>query len=98
MQNEAKQVIADLERDRDLTRTWFHVDMDMYYAAVEMRDDPRLADKPIAIGDMQMIATANYAARKYGVRSAMPGFIGKKLCPHLILVAPNFQKYSSVAN
>ena len=45
-----------------------------------------------------MIATANYAARKYGVRSAMPGFIGKKLCPHLILVPPNFQKYSAVAN
>ena len=44
--------MADLERDRDLTRTWFHIDMDMYYAAVEMRDDPRLAGKPIAIGDM----------------------------------------------
>ena len=91
-------MIADLERDRDLDRTWFHMDMDMYYAAVEIRDDPRLENKPIAIGDFQMIATANYIARKFGVRSAMPGFIGKKLCPNLILVPPNFQKYSAVAN
>ena len=44
-----------------------------------------------------MIATSNYIARKFGVRAAMPGFIGKKLCPNLILVPPNFQKYSAVA-
>ena len=40
-----------------------------------------------------MIATANYVARKYGVRSAMPGFIAKKLCPDLIFIPCNFQKY-----
>lgn len=73
--NEAKGLIGDLERERDLTRTWFHIDMDMYYAAVEIRDNPKLAELPVAIGDMQMISTANYVARKYGVRSAMPGFI-----------------------
>ena len=44
-----------------------------------------------------MISTANYVARKYGVRSAMPGFIGKQLCPQLILVKPNFQKYKAVS-
>ena len=49
--------------------------MDMYYAAVEIRDNPKLADIPIAVGDMQMITTSNYVARKYGVRAAMPGFI-----------------------
>lgn len=58
-----------------------HIDMDMFYAAVEIRDDPSLATKPVAIGDNSMISTANYVARKFGVRSAMPGFIGKKLCP-----------------
>ena len=68
-------MIGDLERERDLTRTWFHIDMDMYYAAVEIRDNPKLAELPIAIGDMQMVATSNYIARKYGVRAAMPGFI-----------------------
>ena len=80
-----------------MSRTWFHIDMDMYYAAVEIRDDPTLADKPIAIGSQMMISTANYIARKYGVRSAMPGFIGKKLCPNLVLVEPNFQKYRAVS-
>ena len=88
--NDAKQLLADFERDRDLSRTWFHIDMDMYYAAVEIRDDPTLENKPIAIGDMQMISTSNYMARKFGVRSAMPGFIGVKLCPQLVLVPPNF--------
>ena len=52
-----------------------HIDMDMFYAAVEIRDRPELADKPVAIGSMSMISTANYVARKFGIRSAMPGFI-----------------------
>lgn len=51
--------------------------MDMFYAAVAILDDPSLKDIPIAVGDMQMISTTNYIARKFGVRSAMPGFIGK---------------------
>jgi DNA polymerase kappa len=68
--------MGDLERERDLTRTWFHIDMDMFYAAVEIRDRPELAAYPIAVGSMQMITTANYVARKFGVRSAMPGFLG----------------------
>ena len=64
-----------------MSRTWMHIDMDMFYAAVEIRDNPKLAELPVAIGNEQMISTANYVARKYGVRSAMPGFIGKQLCP-----------------
>ena len=44
-----------------------------------------------------MISTANYVARKYGVRSAMPGFIGLQLCPNLVLIKPNFRKYASVS-
>ena len=75
MKNEAKGLLGDLERERDLTRTWFHIDMDMYYAAVEIRDNPQLAEHPVAVGDMQMIATSTYVARKYGIRAAMPGFI-----------------------
>ena len=70
-------LIAEIESERDLTKTWFHIDMDMFYAAVEIRDNPKLADKPIAIGTKQMISTTNYIARRYGVRSAMPEFIGK---------------------
>ena len=71
-----KVLFTEFEQERDLSRTWFHIDMDMFYAAVELRDQPHLAELPIAIGGMGMISTANYVARKYGVRSAMPGFIG----------------------
>lgn len=56
-----------------LSRTWIHIDMDQFFAAVAMRDDPSLVGKPVAVGGMQMISTANYVARQYGVRSAMPG-------------------------
>lgn len=71
--------------------------MDMFYAAVEIRDNPALADIPIGIGDMSMIATSNYVARKFGVRAAMPGFIGMQLCPELTLVPCNYRKYSAVS-
>jgi DNA polymerase kappa len=46
---------------------------------------------------MMMIATSNYVARKYGVRSAMPGYIGVQLCPELILIPPNYGKYQAVS-
>ena len=74
---DCKALLSDFERDRDLTRTWVHIDMDMFYAAVEIRDRPELANLPVAVGDLSMISTANYVARKFGVRSAMPGFIAK---------------------
>lgn len=83
--------------DRILDRTWMHIDMDMFYAAVEIRDRPELATIPIAIGSESMISTANYEARKYGVRSAMPGFIAKKLCPQLTFIPCNFNKYREVS-
>jgi DNA polymerase kappa len=68
-----------------------------FYAAVEIRDNPSIANKPVAVGGMQMISTSNYEARKYGVRAAMPGFIALKLCPHLIFVRHNYSKYKEVA-
>lgn len=85
--------IQEIESERILTETWIHIDMDMFYASVEIRDAPELADKPIAVGGNSMISTANYIARQFGVRSAMPGFIAKKLCKDLVFVTPNFQKY-----
>ena len=96
-QSKYSQLLTSLEQKRDLTHTWCVVDMDMFFASVEMRDNPTLRGKPIAVGGMGMISTANYEARKYGVRSAMPGFIAKKLCPELIFVKPNFEKYVQVA-
>ncbi|CAG0914050.1 unnamed protein product [Notodromas monacha] len=102
------QIVRNLEKSRDLSRTFVHVDMDAFYAAVEMRDDPSLSDgseniivfirrdKPMAVGGPGMLATSNYLARRFGVRAAMPGFIGQKLCPDLIIVPPNFEKYRAV--
>lgn len=90
---EINKRLLGIESERVLTETWIHIDMDMFYASVEIRDNPSLADKPIAVGDSSMIATANYIARQFGVRSAMPGFIGKLLCKDLIFVKPNFNKY-----
>ena len=94
LESRAKARIAELEATRDLSRTWLHVDMDMFYAACEQLDAPHLKDVPFAVGGKSMISTANYAARKYGVRSAMPGFIALKLCPHLHFVRPDFSKYT----
>lgn len=68
-----------------------------FFAAVEIRDNPELRGKPIAVGGMAMISTASYEARKYGVRSAIPGFIGLRLCPQLILVKPNFARYEAAS-
>ncbi|XP_073123317.1 DNA polymerase kappa isoform X1 [Henckelia pumila] len=93
------QKIADerlvyLEATRDLSRIWLHVDMDAFYAAVETLSNPSLEGKPMAVGGLSMISTANYEARKFGVRAAMPGFIARKLCPELIFVPTDFKKYT----
>ncbi|AUV02474.1 DNA polymerase IV [Phytobacter ursingii] len=78
-------------------RKIIHVDMDCFFAAVEMRDNPTLRDIPIAIGGSRVqrgvISTANYPARKYGVRSAMPTAMALKLCPHLTLLPGRFEAY-----
>ncbi|XP_019722548.1 DNA polymerase kappa isoform X1 [Hippocampus comes] len=97
-QAQVEMTASELEKSRDLSRVIVHVDMDAFYAAVEMRDCPDLKDKPMAVGSMSMLSTSNYHARKYGVRAAMPGFIAKKLCPHLVIVPCNFDKYKSVSN
>ena len=90
--------LAEFEKERNLDRVWVYFDMDMFYAAVEIRDRPELQDKPVAVGGLAMISTANYIARKYGVRSAMPGFIAKKLCPELMLIDHNFRKYKDTSD
>lgn len=95
---EANKFVKETENERDLSRIIVHIDMDAFYAAVETRDDPSLKDVPMAVGSTYMLSTSNYAARRYGVRAAMPGFIGKKLCPHLKIVPLNFTKYREVSN
>ncbi len=78
-----------------------HIDMDCFYAAVEMRDNPELANIPIAIGGTgprSVTATCNYLAREYGVRSAMPVGRALQLCPHLKLVSGRMSAYKEASN
>ncbi len=74
-----------------------HIDMDMFFAAVEIRDNPALAGKPLIIGALPsergVVSTCSYEARKYGVRSAMSIKDAYKLCPHGIYMHPNGHKY-----
>jgi DNA polymerase-4 len=76
-----------------------HMDCDAFYAAIEKRDDPSLKDKPLIVGGETrgVVSTACYIARKYGVRSAMPMFQAKKLCPQAVVVKPRHSHYSAVA-
>jgi DNA polymerase-4 len=81
-------------------RKIIHVDMDAFYASVEQRDNPELRGKPIAVGGGEtrgVVSAASYEARKFGVRSAMSGYLAKKKCPQLIFVKTNFDKYRAVS-
>jgi nucleotidyltransferase/DNA polymerase involved in DNA repair len=98
LQSIVNQKYLELEKRRSFERICCVLDMDMFFAAVEIRDQPHLKDLPVAVGGMSMIGTSNYVARKYGVRAAMPGFIAKKLCPNLVFVKTNFSKYEIVSN
>jgi DNA polymerase IV len=74
--------------------------MDAFFASVEQLDNPELRDKPVAVGgsgERSVVAAASYEARKFGVRSAMPSVIAKRLCPGLIFVKHNFKRYSEVS-
>ncbi|MDP0491379.1 MAG: DNA polymerase IV [Verrucomicrobiota bacterium JB023] len=79
-----------------MSRKIIHVDMDCFYAAIEERENPDLRGKPVGVGGRSMrgvLTTANYEARKYGCRSAMPVFKAVELCPDLVLVPVRFDLY-----
>lgn len=82
-------------------RKIIHIDMDCFYAAVEMRDNPALRDKPIAVGGAAnargVLTTCNYAARKFGCHSAMPTAKALALCPNLVLLPVAIEKYRGVS-
>lgn len=83
-------------------RIIIHVDMDAFYASVEVRDDPSLRGKPLIIGALPrergVVSTCSYEARKYGVHSAMNIKEAYSLCPHGVFKHPNFAKYKAVSD
>lgn len=82
-------------------RKIIHVDMDAFYASVAQMDNPDLKGKPIAVGGGSargVISAASYEARKFGVKSAMSGQLAKKLCPDLIFVRTDFERYKEISN
>jgi DNA polymerase IV len=82
------------------TRFILHADMDAFYASIEQRDRPELRGLPVIVGANSargVVSAASYEARKFGVRSAMPGFRARVLCPQGIFIAPNMARYAEVS-
>ncbi|KAJ6098519.1 hypothetical protein N7467_000054 [Penicillium canescens] len=92
----ADEYLAELELSRDLSQYIIHVDCDAFFAAVEELDRPELKTVPMAVGK-GVLTTCNYLARKFGVRSGMASFVAKKLCPQLVLLPQNYEKYTAKA-
>lgn len=88
-----RQIDKFESQDEQLERYIVHIDMDAFFASVETLECPIYHQLPMAVGSTQMLSTANYEARKFGVKSAMPGYMALRLCPDLIIIPVDYQKY-----
>jgi DNA polymerase IV len=89
-----------MQSEPNIKRKIIHVDMDCFFAAVEMRDHPEYRNIPLAVGGTSprsVLSTCNYQARKYGIKSAMPSMLAKKLCPNLKIVNGSYAKYKEAS-
>ena len=92
--------IVSLDDADDTGTRILHVDMDAFYASVEVLDDPSLAGKPVIVGGMEgrgVVSSASYEARRYGVRAAMSVGQALRLCPTATVVAPHFDRYAALS-
>lgn len=84
-----------------MSRQIIHVDMDAFYASVEIRERPELADKPVIVGgrpqERGVVSAANYIARRYGVHSAMPTSTALRLCPQAVVLPPRHSLYAGIS-
>ncbi|KAI5176491.1 DNA polymerase kappa, partial [Pancytospora epiphaga] len=80
------------------SKIYVHLDLDSFYASVEVLAKPEYADVPMCVGSKMMVAAANYNARKYGVRAGMPGYKAKQLCPELVFQKPDMKKYKAYSD
>jgi len=91
----------DKSNEGSLLRKIIHIDADCFFAAIEMRDDPSLVNRPFAVGGSAagrgVLTTCNYPAREFGVRSAMPTSQAYRLCPDLVVAPVNIPKYREVS-
>lgn len=93
------RIVSPDDADDTGTRI-LHVDMDAFYASVEVLDDPTLAGKPLIVGGMEgrgVVSSASYEARRFGVRSAMGVAQALRLCPQAIVVTPHFERYAALS-
>lgn len=96
-----RDILLDEHAKVTVVRTIIHLDLDAFFCAVEQQRDPTLHDKPFAVGGQPehrgVVASASYAARQFGVRSAMPMAHAVRLCPDLLVVPPNFSVYRTAS-
>ncbi|MCZ6842872.1 MAG: DNA polymerase IV [SAR324 cluster bacterium] len=85
----------------DVVRKIIHIDMDAFYASVEIRDNPQLRGLPVVVGGSPdgrgVVAAASYESRRFGIHSAMPCSRAQRLCPEAVFLRPNFEKYRTVS-
>ncbi len=98
---EVKVILVAMPPMKDSPRKIIHIDMDAFYAAVEQLDRPELRNRPVIVGgdpaSRGVVATASYAARAYGIHSAMPASRARRLCPEAIFLPPRFDRYREIS-